>query len=78
VAEKVLQVNKEQASRIKDYKAIFGTPEGKRVLEDLKGAYCGLCFASGDIWETFRRTICRDLVTEIEDMVNAIIEEEEG
>lgn len=73
----MLPVNKEQAERIKDYKATFETPHGMRVLQDLKSEYCRESYRKGDIWETFRRTICRDLVSEIEYLVNLTIEEEE-
>jgi len=72
VAERkpILAVNKEQAERIKDYYATFSTAEGKRVLEDLKKEYLRRdSYVKGDIWETFRRTVCRDLIAGIEYMI---------
>ena len=64
------QVNKEQWSRIGDYAATFRSAAGKRVLEDLKKEYCYRdSYVKGDVFETFRRTCCRDLIAGIEYMV---------
>lgn len=81
--KKVLFLSKDQAERIKDYAVTFSTNEGKRVLEDLKNEYFRECYVRGDIWETFKRTCCRDLISEIEYMIGRagmpieIIKEEE-
>lgn len=74
-------VNREQADRLKDYAATFSTEAGQRVLDDLKKEYMRESYVRGDLFETIRRTCCRDLVSEIEYMVSLSgqqIEVEEG
>lgn len=64
-------VNKEQLGRYGDYAATFRSVGGKRVLEDLKNEYYfQKSYVQGDVFETFRRTCCRDLITRIEWMVS--------
>ena len=65
-----LRLNREQQERITMYATAFGTGAGKEVLEDLKEEFGGQC-ATNDIWETFRRTVQRDLVEWMEWMVEA-------
>ena len=65
-----LKVTQAQLERIHDYAATFSTPEGHRVLEDLEAEYGGECYAKGDIYETLRRTVNRDMLNRIKYMVN--------
>ena len=65
-----LKVSKIQLERIHDYAATFSTPEGKRVLEDLKAEYGGECYVKGDIHETLKRTVNRDMLDRIKYMVS--------
>ena len=70
MAEKPLKVNKAQLERIHDYAATFSTPHGQRVLEDLEAEYGGECYVRGDIHETLRRTVNRDMLDRIKYMVS--------
>ena len=65
-----LKVNKAQLERIHDYAATFSTPEGQRVLEDLEAEYGGECYVRGDIYDTLRRTVNRDMLDRIKYMVS--------
>ena len=65
-----LKVSKVQLERIHDYAATFSTPEGKRVLEDLEAEYGGECYVRGDIYDTLRRTVNRDMLDRIKYMVS--------
>ena len=65
-----LKVSKAQLERIHDYAATFSTPEGLRVLEDLAAEYGGQCYTKGDIHETLRRTVNRDMLDRIKYMVS--------
>lgn len=65
-----LKVNKAQLERIHDYAATFSTPHGERVLEDLEAEYGRECYVRGDIHETLRRTVNRDLLDRIKYMVS--------
>jgi len=65
-----LKVNKAQLERIHDYAATFSTPHGQRVLEDLEAEYGGQCYTKGDINETLRRTVNRDMLDRIKYMVS--------
>ena len=68
---KPMVVNREQAARLKDYIVTFSTVEGRRVLEDLKSEFVMReSYVRGDLFETIRRTCCRDLVGNIERMAN--------
>jgi hypothetical protein len=70
VAKGPLKVNKAQLERIHDYAATFSTPHGERVLEDLEAEYGGQCYVRGDIHETLRRTVNRDMLDRIKYMVS--------
>ena len=65
-----LKVNKAQLERIHDYAATFSSPEGQRVLEDLEAEYGGECYVRGDIYDTLRRTVNRDMLDRIKYMVS--------
>lgn len=65
-----LKVNQAQLERIHDYAATFSTPHGERVLEDLEAEYGGECYVKGDIYETLRRTVNRDMLDRIKYMVS--------
>lgn len=68
---KLHPVNEEQAAIWKDFYVTFNSPHGKRVLKVLERECKQFSFASGDMWETFRRTIYRDVVEYIKDKVDA-------
>ena len=65
-----LKVNQAQLERIHDYAATFSTPEGKRVLEDLEVEYGMECYVRGDIHETLKRTVNRDMLDRIKYMIS--------
>ena len=65
-----LKVSKVQLERIHDYAATFSTPEGQRVLEDLEAEYGGKSYTRGDIYETLRRAVERDMLDDIKYMVS--------
>lgn len=68
--KKPLKVSKAQLERIHDYVATFSTSEGKRVLYDLEAEYGRECYVKGDIHETLKRTVNRDMLDRIKYMVS--------
>lgn len=77
---KQLKATRAQIERFHDYKAVFDSEAGKRVLDDLNKSYGGECYVRGDINETLKRTVNRDLVDRIKYMIelaDIAFEEEE-
>ena len=68
---KLQPANEELAAIWKDFYVTFSSPHGQRVLKVLERECKQFSFASGDIWETFRRTIYRDVIEYIKDKVDA-------
>lgn len=68
---KLQPANEELAAIWKDFYITFSSPHGQRVLKVLERECKQFSFASGDIWETFRRTIYRDVIEYIKDKVDA-------
>ena len=68
----IMQVNKKIEQLIKDYQIIFGTDEGKRVLEDLKkrSHFYSTSHVKGDSHESAFYEGQRSLVVFIENLLN--------
>ena len=67
-----MQLNKKLQELIKDYKIIFNTKEGKRVLEDLKkrSHFYSTSHVKGDSHESAFYEGQRSLVVFMESLVN--------
>ena len=67
-----MQLNKKLQELIKDYKIIFNTDEGKRVLEDLKkrSHFYSTSHVKGDSHESAFYEGQRSLVVFIEKLIN--------
>lgn len=76
------RVSKNRLALYQDFKEVFGSDAGKRVLEYLKRDYSGGCFTKGDLYMTLHLSSLRDFVDHLVDMVEGAegpfeIEEEE-
>ena len=67
-----MQVNKKIEQLIKDYQIIFGTDEGKRVLEDLKkrSHFYSTSHVKGDSHESAFYEGQRSLVVFMDSLIN--------
>jgi polyhydroxyalkanoate synthesis regulator phasin len=67
-----MQLNKKLQELIKDYKIIFNTDEGKRVLEDLKkrSHFHNTTHVQGDSHESAYNEGQRSLVVFMETLIN--------
>jgi len=63
------RVSKNRLALYQDFKEVFGSDAGKRVLDHLKRDYSGGCFIKGDLYATLHLSSLRDFVDYIVDMV---------
>jgi len=52
---------KAESGLIKDYRAVFSTPQGQRVLDDLKARFDGSTVISGDSLQTYGMSCAREV-----------------
>jgi hypothetical protein len=63
------EVTEYQIRRMQDYWIVFGSDEGKRVLEDMEKEYCRLPYTIGDANDTFRKIGMMEVVFDIKRMM---------